>query len=345
MRHKPFILALAVLCCSTMITCAQEQSVSVTATTNKTDNLGPDSDGMCSSANYCNPDNENWDAKDSTSASFGYFSIGVGYTDLKRNFSNTSYTNTQPEFLGNPPIPPFQPNPNYGDGMLLETPDKIRKSSDSPIGSFEFGYNAALGQTKAFVGFFAGLKVFNASLPIPIELTEVDYDAEANPNPNEGPIVVNEETVFENYQSTVSSRLAFNAGVLFGYKFNDRLFGFAKLGWTCLRTTSSKADQSSTGKSPVSSGYSPIYVNGLMYGAGIDVSITERLSIGIEAFGTCYGDKKIALFAYQTNPGSETGNTQTSFGQVASVQKLSADPMKITTLGVMLTLKINFLER
>jgi hypothetical protein len=343
MRHKPFILALAILCCSTMITSsAQQQSVSVTATTNKTDNLGPDSDGMCSSANYCNPDNDSWDAKDSTSASFGYFSIGVGYTDLKRNFSNTAYSNTQPEYLGNPVVQPLQPNPNYGDGMFLET-DRTSVSSCSPIGSFEFGYNAALGQTKSFLGFFGGLKIFNASSTIPIVLTEVDYDAE--PNAAGELIVVNEETVFENYQSTVSSRLAFNAGVLFGYKFNDRLFGFAKLGWTCLRTTSSKADQSSTGKSPVSSGYSPIYVNGLMYGAGIDFSLTERLSIGVEAFGTSYADRKIALFAYQTNPGSETLNTETSFGQVASVQKLSADPMKTTTLGVMLTLKINFLER
>ena len=342
MRHKSFVLALAVLIFSTAITsAAQEQKVSVAAT-NQTDNLSPDSDGVCSSANYCNPDNENWDAKDSTSASFGYFSIGVGYNNLRRSFSKTSYTNTQPQYLGDPQTD--QLNPNYGDGMLLEIPDNIVKTSDSTIGSFEFGYNAALGQTKSFLGFFAGLKVFNASKPIPVSMTSVDYDAVASSIPNM-PIITNEADVFENYQSVISSRLAFNAGVLFGYKFNERLFGFAKLGWSCLRTTSSKADESATQKSTVSSGYLPIYINGLMYGAGIDVSVTDRLSIGVEAFGASYADRKVALFTYQSNPGTQTKNTDDSFGEAPSIQKLSADPMKITVLGVMLTLKVNFLER
>ncbi len=341
MRHKSFFLAFAVMIFSTAITSAtQQQKVSVTAT-NQTDNLSPDADGVCSSANYCNPYNDNWDAKDSTSASFGYFSMGVGYTHLRGSFSNTSYTNTQPKFLGNPET--TQLNPNYGDGMVLET-DRTSISSGSPIGSFEFGYNAALGQTKAFLGFFAGLKVFNASSTIPLVMTSVDYQTEVDEASGDL-IITNENEVFDDYQSTMSNGLSFNAGVLFGYKFNERLFGFVKLGWSCLRTTSSKADELSTQKSPVSSGYLPIYINGLIYGGGIDVSVTERLSVGVEAFGASYADRKMALFAYQSNPGSETPNTYESFGTVPSIQKLSADPMKITMFGVMLTLKINFLER
>ncbi len=345
MRHKFFILA-ALSCCAVITSTAQAQNVSLTTTTNQTDNLRPDADGICSSpsANYCNPDNDNWDSKDSTSASFGYFSIGVGYTHLRGSFSNTSYTNTQPEFLGNNPVT-NQRNPNYGDGMVLET-DRTSISSGSPIGSFEFGYNAALGQTKAFLGFFGGLKVFNASSTIPLVMTSVDYQTQADESGVQ-PIITpdSEKEVFEDYQSTMSNRLSFNAGVLFGYKFNERLFGFVKLGWSCLRTSSSKADEFSTQKSPVSSGYSPIYVNGLIYGGGIDVSVTERLSVGIEAFGASYADRKMALFAYQSNPGSQTNNTDSSFGTSPSIQKLSADPMKFTMFGVMLTLKINFLER
>ena len=342
MRHKSFFLAFAVMIFSTAITSAtQQQKVSVTAT-NQTDNLSPDADGMCSSANYCNPDNENWDAKDSTSASFGYFSIGVGYNNLQGSFSNTSYTNTQPQYLGNPETD--QLNPNYGDGMLLETPANVSISSGSPMGSFEFGYNAALGQTKSFLGFFAGLKVFNASSTIPISMTEVEYDTVVDEE-TDTLVIANETEIFEEYQAVISSRLAFNAGVLFGYKFNDRLFGFAKLGWSCMRTTSSKSDELSTEKSAVSSGYLPIYINGLTYGVGIDVSVTERLSIGVEAFGSSYADRKVPLFAYQSNAGSQTVNTDESFGASPSIQKLSADPMKINVLGVMLTLKINFLER
>jgi hypothetical protein len=342
MRHKSLILALTILSLSTIVTSAyQQKKTSVTVTTNQTDNLGPNADGLCSSPDYCNPGNDSWDAKDSTSASFGYFSIGVGYTHLKGSFSNTSYSNTQPQFLGSPETD--QENPNYGDGMLLET-DSTSVSSGSPIGSFEFGYNAALGQTKAFLGFFGGLKVFNASSTIPIVMTSVDYSVIAD---GSNPIIEpdTETNVFENYQATISSRLSFNAGVLFGYKINDRLFGFVKLGWTCLRTTSSKADESNTQKGDVSSGYSPIYVNGLMYGGGMDVAITERMSIGVEAFGASYADRKIALFAYQSSPGSQTENTADSFGSSPSIQKLSADPMKNNMFGVMLTLKINFLER
>lgn len=339
MRHKSFFLAFAVMIFSTAITSAtQQQKVSVTAT-NQTDNLSPDADGVCSSA--CTPDNENWDAIDSTSASFGYFSMGVGYINLQGSFSNTSYTNTQPRFLGNPQT--NQVNPNYGDGMVLET-DRTSISSGSPMGSFEFGYNAALGQTKAFLGFFAGLKVFNASSTIPLVMTSVDYQTEVDEASGDL-IITNENEVLDDYQSTMSNGLSFNAGVLFGYKFNERLFGFVKLGWSCLRTTSSKADEFSTQKNPVSSGYSPIYVNGLIYGGGIDVSVTERLSVGVEAFGASYADRKMALFAYQSNAGPETVNTDETFGTVPSIQKLSADPMKITMFGVMLTLKINFLER
>ena len=338
MRHKFLILAL--LSCSIMITSAnQEQATSVTATTKQTDNLSPASDGVYPSPDYCSPGNDNWDAKDSTSTSFGYFSIGVGYTSLRGSFSNTSYSNTQPEFLGNPETDEL--NPNYGDGMSLETADYVKISPSSVIGSFEFGYNAALGQTKAFLGFFGGLKVFNASSNIPVVLTAVDYTVDEGPVIN----VDSEVSVSEQYQSNISSRLSFNAGILFGYKFNDRLFGYTKFGWTCLRTTSSKADQLISGKSPVSSGYLPIYTNGLIYGFGVDLSITERLSIGVEAFGASYADRKMAVFAYQSNPGSQTQNTTESFGTSPSIQKLSADPMATTVLGAMLTLKINFLER
>ncbi|MBM3631622.1 MAG: hypothetical protein FJX00_01345 [Alphaproteobacteria bacterium] len=320
----------------------QEQKTSVTATAKQTDNLSPASDGVYSSTDYCSPSNDNWDAKDSTSTSFGYFSIGVGYTNLKNSFSNTSFTNTQPKFLGNPET--NVSNPNYGDGMSLTTEDYVKLSPSSVIGSFEFGYNAALGQTKAFLGFFGGLKVFNASSSFPVFLTSVDYEV----GEESGALIIepeSESTISAEYQTIISSRLSFNAGVLFGYKFNDRLFGYAKFGWTCLRTTSSKADESISGNGVVSSGYSPIYTNGLIYGFGVDLSITERLSIGVEAFGESYADRKMAVFAYQSNPGPQTQNSATSFGSSPSIQKLSADPMATTVLGVMLKLNIKFLER
>ena len=341
MPHKSLILALMMLCSFSIVHSAAQEQTASTGNTNKADNLGPDSDGVYSSPAYCNPDNSSWDEKDSTSASFGYFSIGVGYTHLTSKIQDTSYSNTQPQYLGNP-VTPIE-NPNYGTGMLLET-DKKSLSSGAPMGSFEFGYNAAFGQTKAFIGFFAGLKISNASSTIPVLLTEVDYGTEFDGTEFS---IIDPQTVSTQYQSDISSRLALNAGVLCGYKFNERLFGFVKLGWSCLRTTSSKTDQSSIGKNPVSSGYSPIYVNGLMYGGGLDFALTERLSVGIEAFGTSYSDRKITLLAYQSNPGTQTqNNTDTGeIGMSPSIQKLSADPMKTSMFGVMLTLKINFLER
>lgn len=340
MRHKSLVFAIMSACFSTIIMAETTNPVSPGYTAESTDNLDPKADGVCESTPLCNNDNTCWDSKDTTNASFGYFSIGVGYTNLCGSFSNPEYTNTQPQYLGNPPLT-YLSNPNYDEGMLLST-DSRKISSGSPLGSLEFGYNAALGQSKAYLGFFGGIKFLNAEPSIPVVLNDIDYESNFNTTTNQFEISDPTPAAID-YTSTIGNRLVLNAGVLFGYKISDRLFGFLKVGWSCLRMTSSKVTSKTTDSSP---GYTPNYSNGLIYGGGIDFTLTERTSIGIEAFGTSYSNN-IPLFVCQSNPGSETLNNETSgtLGTTPSNQKLIANPMAINTFGIMATFKINFLER
>ena len=292
--------------------------------------LGPEDSSLC-----------NWDSKDSVNPSFGYFSLGLGYINSGFKYSNTTFKNTQPKFLGNPELSNL-PNPNFDDGMSLSSILTNERSS-SPMGSFEFGYNAALGQSKAFLGFFGSMEIFDIASTIPVVLKKFNPEI-IPPTPF---IVLPGEQQSYDYQSIFSKRMSFNAGVSLGYQINDRLFGFVKVGWSGVRLTSSKMSDGTnqTDQSKKSSGYSPNYVNGLTYGAGLDVSLTERTSIGIEAFGAFYGNKAVPLFVYQSNPGGATPNTATTLGAVPSIQKLLADPISIQSFGVMATFKINFLER
>jgi hypothetical protein len=213
--------------------------------------------------------------------------------------------------------------------------------SSSALGSFEFGYNAPLGQTRALLGFFAGINIMNFNANIPVTRTYTDYDV----NYEESPVVLQNETEkTSNYESKVRSNLSFNAGISAGFRVSDSVVALLKGGWICTRFTSSmQQDQVKDKKNK--NQFSPCYINGFMYGGSIDVSVTERTSIGLEAFGVVYADKQMALFNFESNPGAEINNTSTALGTVPSNEKLIANPLSATSWGIMATFKINFLER
>lgn len=275
-------------------------------------------------------------------SSYAYFKIGVGYYDMSCKFEKTEFLNTETQFLGNPAT--TVENPNYKDGMGMSlAQDNNSCKAQSLMGSFECGYNAALGSTPFLLGFFAGINLMNAqSQNIPVTFSYNTYDTViADPLD-----IDNIEEVSQDFSSKIGTVMSYNAGISFGLRIGQRVVAFVKGGWTCLRMTCSKEKAANTDqKNKNSSGYVPNYINGFTYGTGVDFFVTERMSVGLEAFGNVYAEKNITLFSYQTNAGEATPNTASTFGTSPSLQTLQASPMSINSWGIMATVKLNFLER